>query len=59
MAGVQHTLRMAVSGGGLPIVAGGALVGAIGVGGGTVDQDVDCARAALDAIEKASGVSPG
>jgi uncharacterized protein GlcG (DUF336 family) len=59
LAGVQHTPRMAMFGGGLPIVVDGALVGAIGVGGGTVEQDVDCARAALDAIAKPSDVSPG
>jgi uncharacterized protein GlcG (DUF336 family) len=33
--------------GGLPIIVEDQLVGAIGVGGGTSDQDEDCARAAL------------
>jgi uncharacterized protein GlcG (DUF336 family) len=27
------------------------LVGAVGVGGGTVEQDVDCARAALASLD--------
>jgi uncharacterized protein GlcG (DUF336 family) len=33
--------------GGLPIIVEDQLVGAIGVGGGTSDQDEECARAAL------------
>jgi uncharacterized protein GlcG (DUF336 family) len=41
---------MAVFGGGHPIWIDGALVGAVGVGGGTVDQDIDCAKAAVAAL---------
>ena len=37
-------------GGGLPIRVGGALLGGIGVGSGTPDQDVVVAKAALAAI---------
>ena len=37
--------------GGLPIRFGGQLAGAIGVGSGTGDQDLEVARAALAAIE--------
>ena len=37
-------------GGGLPIRMGGTLVGGIGVGSGTAEQDVADAQAALDAI---------
>ncbi|MBD2731537.1 heme-binding protein [Nostoc sp. FACHB-892] len=37
-------------GGGLPIRFGGVHVGAIGVGGGTVEQDIAIAKAALSAI---------
>ncbi|MEM9870607.1 MAG: heme-binding protein [Pseudomonadota bacterium] len=37
-------------GGGLPIRMGGTLVGGIGVGSGTAEQDVAVAQAALDAI---------
>ena len=47
LAGVLHTPRISAFGGGLPIWVDGALVGAVGVGGGTVDQDIDCAKAAL------------
>lgn len=36
--------------GGLPIRLGGQLLGAIGVGSGTGDQDVEVGRAALSAI---------
>ncbi|MEM9144883.1 MAG: heme-binding protein [Pseudomonadota bacterium] len=36
--------------GGLPIRIGGALVGGIGVGSGSPDQDLEVARAALAAI---------
>ncbi|WP_171128412.1 MULTISPECIES: heme-binding protein [unclassified Ruegeria] len=37
-------------GGGLPIRVGGVLVGGIGVGSGSPDQDIDVARAALRAV---------
>jgi glc operon protein GlcG len=40
-------------GGGFPIVHGGRLVGAIGVGSGTTEQDVAVAEAGRDAIQKA------
>lgn len=36
--------------GGLPLVLGGAIVGAIGVSGGTSPQDGQCAKAGADAI---------
>ncbi len=41
--------RVVVYAGGLPIVAGGDLVGGLGVSGGTGEQDEACARAALTA----------
>jgi uncharacterized protein GlcG (DUF336 family) len=41
--------RVVVYAGGLPIVAGGDLLGGIGVSGGTGEQDEACARAALAA----------
>ncbi|MEM7320789.1 MAG: heme-binding protein [Pseudomonadota bacterium] len=37
-------------GGGLPIILDGQTVGGIGVGSGSPDQDLDVARAALEAI---------
>ena len=38
--------------GGLPILADGKIVGAIGVSGGTSQQDGVCAKAGVDALEK-------
>ena len=37
--------------GGIPIVIGGKIVGAIGVSGATGDQDSQCATAGLDALK--------
>ena len=37
-------------GGGLPIVVAGTLIGGIGVGSGSPDQDLAVARAALEAV---------
>ena len=37
-------------GGGLPIRVDGVLIGGIGVGSGSADQDIDVAKAALSAI---------
>lgn len=39
--------------GGVPLVVDGQVVGAIGVGAGTEDQDVDAAHAGAVALEKA------
>ena len=47
LAGVPQLPRVAAYGGGLPIEIGGAIVGAIGVSGGTVQNDIDCAEAGL------------
>lgn len=51
LAGVPHIPRIAMFGGGLPIRVGDAVVGGIGVSGGTVEQDVDCAEAGLEALK--------
>jgi glc operon protein GlcG len=37
-------------GGGLPIVVEGQTIGAVGVSSGTVDEDVEVARAGIDAL---------
>jgi uncharacterized protein GlcG (DUF336 family) len=37
-------------GGGLPIILGGEVVGAIGVGSGTTEQDIAVAEAGRDAV---------
>lgn len=42
--------RLVVFGGGLPVRADGALIGGIGVSGGSAEQDEACARAGLDAL---------
>ncbi len=48
--GITHTPQLVVFGGGYPIKLGGEVVGAIGVSGGHYSQDMECARAALEAI---------
>lgn len=48
--GIIQRPRLIVFGGGFPIIHGGELIGAIGVSGGTEEQDEACARAALQAI---------
>ncbi|MBQ0756905.1 MAG: heme-binding protein [Amphritea sp.] len=45
----QHE-KVALFGGGLPVVVEGAVVGAIGVSGGKVPDDIQCAEAGLDAL---------
>jgi uncharacterized protein GlcG (DUF336 family) len=48
LAGIPTLPRVAAWGGGFPIKVDGEIVGAIGVSGApTVQNDVDCARAAL------------
>jgi uncharacterized protein GlcG (DUF336 family) len=43
--------RLVVFGGGLPIEVAGERVGGIGVSGGSEEQDLECARAGLRALE--------
>lgn len=50
LAGVPHIPRIAIFGGGFPICIGGAVVGGIGVSGGTVEQDIACAQSALEVL---------
>lgn len=50
LAGVPHISRIAIFGGGFPIRIDGAVVGGIGISGGTVEQDIMCAKAALDSL---------
>ena len=44
--GITHTPRLVVFGGGVPVLVGGELVGAVGVSGGSTDQDRAIAEAA-------------
>jgi len=54
LAGIPTLARVAAYGGGFPIKVDGEIVGAIGVSGGPmVQNDVDCARAALALIPEA------
>jgi uncharacterized protein GlcG (DUF336 family) len=51
LAGIPTLARVAAYGGGFPIKVGGEVVGAIGVSGApTVQNDVDCAKAALSLV---------
>ena len=53
--GITHTPRLVVFGGGFPITIKGEIVGAIGLSGGHYSQDMECARAALQAIGAEAG----
>ena len=54
LAGIPTLARVAAYGGGLPIKVDGELVGAIGVSGApTVQNDIDCASAALALVSDA------
>jgi glc operon protein GlcG len=48
--GLVHRDRLVIFGGGLPIVVDGAIVGAVGVSGGSVDQDEEVAKAGVAAL---------
>ncbi len=50
--GIQHTHggRIVVFGGGLPLFVRGEVVGAIGISGGSVDEDMSVANAAANAL---------
>ncbi|WP_237401025.1 GlcG/HbpS family heme-binding protein [Rhodovulum sulfidophilum] len=45
-----HDGRVVAFGGGLPVRRGGTVVGAVGISGGTVDEDMAIARQALNGI---------
>ena len=54
LAGLPTLARVAAWGGGFPIKVNGEVVGAIGLSGApTVQNDVDCARAALALVPDA------
>ena len=54
LAGIPTLARVAAWGGGFPIKVNGEVVGAIGVSGAPmVQNDVDCARAALALVSDA------
>ncbi len=45
--------RFSIVGGGYPVVVRGAVVGAVGLSGGAIEQDMECAQAALKHFLKA------
>lgn len=49
---VSHRQPLVVFGGGVPIHHDGVLLGAIGVSGGSMDEDVSLAEAAVDFLEQ-------
>jgi uncharacterized protein GlcG (DUF336 family) len=54
LAGIPTLSRMAAWGGGFPIKVDGEVIGAIGVSGApTVQNDIDCAKAALALLANA------
>ena len=54
LAGIPTLARVAAWGGGFPIKVNGEIVGAIGVSGApTVQNDIDCAKAALALVTDA------
>src|ERR1700693_5593780 len=54
LAGIPTLSTVAAYGGGVPIKVDGEIVGAIGVSGApTVQNDIDCARAALELVPDA------
>src|SRR6202140_3757636 len=55
LSGIPTLARVAAWGGGFPIKVAGEIVGAIGLSGApTVQNDVDCARAALSLVPDAA-----
>ena len=49
-AGLPLRPRLVIFGGGLPVREGGVLIGAIGVSGGSAEQDEACAAAGIAAL---------
>jgi len=49
--GLQNCSRMIIFGGGYPLVHDGKVIGSIGVSGGSVDQDMQVAQAALEVFQ--------
>ncbi len=48
--GIVHRDRLVIFGGGVPVTVDGAAVGAVGVSGGTADQDQEIATAGAAAL---------
>lgn len=53
LAGIGNKGRVVLFGGGLPLMRRGRVCGAVGISGGSVDEDIEIARQALgDAFDK-------
>lgn len=52
LAGIPKVPSLIIFGGGYPIHASGELIGGIGVSGAHYTQDMECAKAALELLEK-------
>jgi len=52
LAGIVHTNRLVVFGGGVPLICNGKIVGGVGVSGGSAEEDVQCATAGLEVFEE-------
>jgi len=52
--GIQHTHngKIVLFGGGVPLRLGGRVAGAVGISGGSVDEDVQVAESVADALEQ-------
>lgn len=48
--GIVHTPRLVIFGGGYPVMEEAQMIGAIGVSGGHYSDDMEVARAALEAV---------
>jgi uncharacterized protein GlcG (DUF336 family) len=53
--GIQMRPRLVSFGGGIPILVDGDRIGAIGVSGGSEEQDTECAEAGIAAVLQLSG----
>ena len=51
---VADNSRIVIFGGGIPLVVDGRVVGGVGVSGGSVGQDVICAKAAVEKFNQLS-----
>ena len=49
---VSNAGKVVVFGGGVPVVLGGTIVGAVGASAGTVEQDIAVAEAAISALRR-------
>lgn len=49
--GIPLRPRMILFGGGIPVMHEGVCIGAIGISGGSEDQDIECAQKGLEALK--------